>query len=103
MPSTMTLHCRNTISGDRHWKPPMPRKPDPNEEAARIVRMTTGQADELPADLEAAWLAWSSCIHSCDERTRTLLRAAFEAVAQAAAHRLPARQGPDFKVNHDPN
>jgi hypothetical protein len=62
----------------------MPRKPDPNAEAARIVRAATGKTDELPKDLESAWRAWSSHIHQCDERTRTLMRAAFEAGAEAA-------------------
>ena len=59
------------------------RQPDPSEEAARIVRATTGKSDELPRELEAAWEAWASHIHSCDERTKTLLRAAFEAGADA--------------------
>ncbi len=60
------------------------RETDPNEEAARVVRAATGKPEPLPADLEAAWEAWSRSIHSCDERTRTLLRAAFEAGAEAA-------------------
>lgn len=59
--------------------------PDPSKEAARIVRETTGRPDELPKDLEAAWEAWASHIHSCDERTKTLLRAAFEAGAEAGS------------------
>jgi hypothetical protein len=58
-------------------------KPDPNEEAARILREVTSRQDELPAGLEAAWQAWSARIHSCDERTKTLLRAAFEAGVEA--------------------
>jgi hypothetical protein len=33
--------------------------PDPNVNAARIVRETTGDADSLPRDVEAAWAAWS--------------------------------------------
>lgn len=57
----------------------MARQPDPNEQAARVVRAATGKPEPLPADLEAAWEAWASHIHSCDERTKTLLRAAFEA------------------------
>lgn len=62
----------------------MPRQPDPNEQAARAVRAATGDPEPLPADLEAAWEAWARSIHACDERTRTLLRAAFEAGADAA-------------------
>ena len=65
----------------------MPRKADPNEEAARVVRAATGKPDELPNGLEAAWEAWSSHIHQCDERTKTLLRAAFEAGAEAASRK----------------
>lgn len=61
----------------------MPRdhqhNPDPNQNAARIVREATASAEQLPADLEAAWLAWSKGIQNVDERARTLLRAAFEA------------------------
>lgn len=62
----------------------MPRELDRNEEAARVVLAATGKADELPRDLEAAWAAWSARIHACDERTMTLLKAAFEAGASAA-------------------
>lgn len=62
----------------------MPRdhqhNPDPNANAARIVRESTAsQADPLPTDLEAAWEAWSTHIQKVDERGMTLLRAAFEA------------------------
>jgi hypothetical protein len=53
------------------------REPDHNEEAARIVAKSTGGVDELPPGLEAAWQAWSAHIQGCDERTMTLLRAAF--------------------------
>jgi hypothetical protein len=53
--------------------------PDPNESAARIVRESTGTADALPADAEAAWREWSAHIQRVDERGMTLLRAAFEA------------------------
>lgn len=53
--------------------------PDPNENAARIVGESTGGSDALPADVEAVWAEWSKGIKNVDERTRTLLRAAFEA------------------------
>jgi len=56
---------------------------DPNTEAARIVREVTDDGNELPADLEAVWAAWITGIQGIDERVRTLLRAAFEAGAQA--------------------
>ena len=52
--------------------------PDPNTNAARIVSEST-EAGDLPADIEAAWLAWSAGIQNVDERAMTLLRAAFEA------------------------
>ena len=57
----------------------MPERPDENEEAARIVESTTEQPDDLPADIEATWAKWSKGIQGCDDRTMTLLRAAFEA------------------------
>lgn len=58
--------------------------PDPNENAARIVRESTGADNALPPDLEAAWAEWSKGIKGVDERGWTLLRAAFEAGAEAA-------------------
>lgn len=61
--------------------------PDPNANAARIVRESTGEADSLPADAEAAWQVWSSQIQNVDERAKTLLRAAFEAGYDAACSR----------------
>jgi len=61
----------------------MPRdhqhNPDPNANAARIVRESTGTAEKPPADVEAAWKAWSAHIQGVDERGMTLLKAAFEA------------------------
>ncbi|HEY2892623.1 MAG TPA: hypothetical protein VGJ16_00360 [Pirellulales bacterium] len=36
--------------------------PDPNANAARIVRESAGSPEAPPADLEAAWAAWSSHI-----------------------------------------
>ena len=53
--------------------------PDENVEAARVVRESTTRDDALPAGIEAAWEAWSAGIQGCDERTKILLRAAFEA------------------------
>jgi len=61
-----------------------PRERDENEAAADVVRRATSKPDELPVDLEAAWADWSRRIQGVDERTRTLLRAAFEAGAEAA-------------------
>ena len=40
--------------------------------------------DWLPADVELAWETWIAGVAKIDERTRTLLRAAFEAGAEAA-------------------
>lgn len=59
------------------------KTPDPNEDAARVVRDATSGDKPLPADVEAAWAAWSKGIRGVDERTWTLLRAAFEAGADA--------------------
>ena len=58
--------------------------PDPNVNAARIVRDSTRGEDQLPANVEAAWEAWSAHIQNVDECARTLLRAAFEAGYEAA-------------------
>ena len=61
--------------------------PDPNENAARIVAGSEARAAEhAPADLEAAWLEWSSHIQKVDERAMTLLKAAFEAGFEAGGH-----------------
>jgi hypothetical protein len=53
--------------------------PDPNQNAARIVADATADQAGPVADLEAAWVAWSTHIQKVDERGMTLLRAAFEA------------------------
>ena len=58
--------------------------PDPSENAAQIVGQATGDQSTPPADLEAAWLAWSAGIQKVDERGMTLLRAAFEAGWEAS-------------------
>ncbi|MEX2186711.1 MAG: hypothetical protein WD875_07955 [Pirellulales bacterium] len=60
--------------------------PDPNENAARIVREATADSAAPPADLEAAWAAWSRGVQKVDERGMTLLRAAFEAGWEAGRH-----------------
>jgi hypothetical protein len=57
--------------------------PDPNSSVARVIRETLAHDDELPADVEAAWAAWIKGVQKIDERTRNLLRAAFEAGHQA--------------------
>lgn len=57
---------------------------DPNSNATRIARETAARGEQpLPADVEAAWAAWSRSIQNIDERTKTLLRAAFEAGYEA--------------------
>jgi hypothetical protein len=53
--------------------------PDPNANAARIVREATTDTPATAADLEAAWAEWSSHIQKVDERGMALLRASFEA------------------------
>ncbi len=80
----------------------MVHEPDANEDATRVVeesvRLVRDAARALGAaavsgkaapedDLEAAWKAWSAAIQGCDERTMTLLRAAFEAGMEAAKPR----------------
>ena len=86
--------------------PRHPSKRDPSEDAAAVVRRSTGVPDELPSDLEAAWADWSSRIKDADERMRTLLRAAFEAGAATASRaaaaltlgRLGAKKGGDARA-----
>jgi len=54
--------------------------------AARVVGETAARHEEpLPADLEAAWEQWSRAIAGVDKRGMLLLRAAFEAGAEAAS------------------
>jgi|GEM_PF-2916361 len=67
------------------------RTTDPNEAAASVVRAATGKPDELPETIEAAWNDWKARIHSCDERTKTLARAAFDVGVEAGA-RLSASE-----------
>lgn len=53
--------------------------PDPNANAARIVREATAEDAPPATDLEGAWAEWSSHLQKVDERGMSLLRAAFEA------------------------
>jgi hypothetical protein len=62
---------------------------DPNEEAARVLCESTDRRDDLLSDIEGAWAAWSRRIQGVDERTRTLLRAAFEAGVEASRSSTP--------------
>lgn len=58
--------------------------PDVNQTAARIVAEVAAQHEKpLPADVEAAWETWIASISNVDTRTKTLLRAAFEAGVEA--------------------
>jgi hypothetical protein len=58
---------------------------DANQSAARVVKETVAKHSEpLPVDLEAAWDAWSRGVGKVDARAMALLRAAFEAGAEAA-------------------
>ncbi|MEM8739557.1 MAG: hypothetical protein AAGG38_13935 [Planctomycetota bacterium] len=53
---------------------------DTNQDAHRVVSEATKTHEKsLPADLEAAWEAWSAGVGKVDERGMALLRAAFEA------------------------
>ena len=56
---------------------------DFNEDAARVVAESVASNDVSPESVEAAWLGWSRTIRGCDERTMTLLKAAFEAGVEA--------------------
>jgi hypothetical protein len=63
---------------------------DANQAAARIVAHTIAKSETtLSADLEAAWTAWSAGIQKVDARGMALLRAAFEAGAEAAKKIMP--------------
>lgn len=50
--------------------------PDSNANASRIVAESTSDEKSQPADVEAAWLAWSARIQKVDERGMSLLRLA---------------------------
>jgi hypothetical protein len=61
------------------------KAPDPNAVAVRVLRSATAKEDlPLPADVEEAWAQWSAGVGNVDQRTMTLLRAAFEAGMDAA-------------------
>jgi hypothetical protein len=63
----------------------MTDKPDPNVTAARVARETAARSEApLPANVEAAWEAWSRGVGKVDSRTMALLRAAFEVGVDAA-------------------
>lgn len=47
---------------------------DPNRSAARVIRETTRDNDELPADAEAAWAAWPKRIERVDAHAMMLRR-----------------------------
>jgi hypothetical protein len=58
---------------------------DSSQAAARVVAETVARHSEpLPTDLEAAWKQWSAGVGRVDDRAMALLRAAFEAGADAA-------------------
>jgi hypothetical protein len=58
---------------------------DASQAAARVMKEVAKRHERpLPADLQEAWKAWSASIQKVDARGRVLLRAAFEAGAEAA-------------------
>lgn len=69
-------------------KPKPAHKRDENEDAYAVVTAATEKPDDLPAGMEAAWADWSGRIQGTDGRTRTLLRAAFEAGYDAGRRAL---------------
>jgi hypothetical protein len=61
-------------------------KPDPDENTATIVAGSIArEAAKAPTGLEAAWREWSSHVQKVDDRTLSLLRAAFEAGFEAGS------------------
>jgi hypothetical protein len=63
---------------------------DANQSAARVVKETADRHSKpLPADLEAAWKAWSAGVGKVDERGMALLRAAFEGGVDAIGYACP--------------
>jgi hypothetical protein len=63
------------------------RKPKADEAQSAVNaanELISRHEKPLPADLEAAWVEWSRAIKNVDTRGMTLLRAAFEAGADAA-------------------
>ena len=64
----------------------MPFKDDEHhkqEATPRVPDATRPGAPLLPAEMEAAWLAWSRTMRDLDFRTMLLLRAAFQAGYEA--------------------
>jgi hypothetical protein len=58
---------------------------DEVQAAKRVVEQATAKhAPPLPAGLEEAWKVWSAGVAKVDARGMALLRAAFEAGAEAA-------------------
>lgn len=68
---------------------------DPNVAAYHAVNGTTNGKHEAPQlAVQAAWEAWAGHLQRVDERTKTLLRAAFEAGYEAGASaNSPAEMG----------
>ena len=67
-------------------KPDQKQREDENQAAHRVVRKSTGEGEQAsPPGLEEAWREWSQHIQKVDERSLTLLRAAFEAGYEAGA------------------
>jgi hypothetical protein len=62
----------------------MPDDDEPHESQvpARVARESTA-GQPLAPDVQAAWEAWSAGVGEVDPATRALLRAAFEAGAEA--------------------
>lgn len=58
---------------------------DSSQAAAKVIgEIIAKHSDPLPADLEAAWAAWSAGVGNVDARGMALLRAAFEVGVEAA-------------------
>jgi hypothetical protein len=72
----------------------MSEKPDPNQDAARVVAETVARTEKpLPPDVEAAWEQWSRGVGKIDARGMALLRAAFEVGVKAGRDFTYTRRG----------
>ena len=63
---------------------------DPNVVAHDLVKrsLLSVDSDKMPASIEEAWVAWARGIQAADERTMSLLRAAFLAGADSVSASL---------------
>lgn len=81
-----SMYLRYSADADPAYNLGMTER-DENEAAADAVRHTLASHETpLPADVEAAWAAWSAGVGKVDARVMALLRAAFEVGVEAGRH-----------------